>query len=48
MAVEVAAITRQAKKDPDSRALVAIEKELEKDPFNVGINEAFCMMSHCA
>lgn len=31
--------TRQAKKDPTG-ALVAIEKELEKDPFNVGINEA--------
>jgi tetratricopeptide (TPR) repeat protein len=31
-------IGRQAKKDP-AAALIAIEKELEKDPFNVGINE---------
>jgi hypothetical protein len=31
---------RQAKKDSFG-ALVAIEKELEKDPFNCGINEAF-------
>ena len=31
-------IGRQAKKDPTG-ALVAIEKELEKDPFNSGINE---------
>ncbi|MFT6862341.1 MAG: tetratricopeptide (TPR) repeat protein [Akkermansiaceae bacterium] len=29
---------RQAKKDP-SGALVSIEKELEKEPFNVGVNE---------
>ncbi|MEN8869715.1 MAG: hypothetical protein ABF380_02640, partial [Akkermansiaceae bacterium] len=33
------AFTRQAKKDP-AGALVAIEKELEKDPFNCGVNEA--------
>lgn len=32
------AISRQAKKDAPG-ALVAIEKELEKDPFNLGINE---------
>jgi len=31
--------TRQAKKDAPA-ALVALEKELEKDPFNVSINEA--------
>jgi len=31
--------SRQAKKDPVA-ALVAIEKELEKDPFNVGLNES--------
>ena len=31
---------RQAKKDSVG-ALIAIEKELEKDPFNCGINEAF-------
>ena len=29
---------RQAKKDP-AGALVSIEKELEKEPFNVGVNE---------
>lgn len=32
------AMARQAKKDPTG-ALVALEKELEKDPFNVGLNE---------
>lgn len=32
------AAARQAKKDP-AAALVSIEKDLEKDPFNVGANE---------
>lgn len=32
-------IIRQAKKDPHG-ALVAAEKELEKDPFNISVNEA--------
>lgn len=32
-------IIRQAKKDP-AAALIAAEKELEKDPFNLGVNEA--------
>lgn len=32
-------IVRQAKKDP-AAALLAAEKELEKDPFNLGVNDA--------
>lgn len=32
-------IIRQAKKDPRG-ALIAVEKELEKDPFNIGVNDA--------